>query len=717
MTEGKVRVTVHTSSSPAGSLPLTNGLSEYAVLLTWLMREGVLEEIETRFRLDRSGGYAGIDLVLVLFAYLCAVDDFEGMRSFCEEVRYRHGTALAALGGRDGWPSQASVSRMSASVDMAGAESFIEWLLTESVDCSALSKHESALYRDCSGAHWHVFSFDPTVTPLRRRALPAGEDLPEPRRRTDGFADPGYSGRKRGELQVSRATLQHRGTGLYHMIGLTGGNTDMRDELHRVVAHLKHWSASIEESSERCVVVVDGDSGGWPQVEILADSGVQFVTRLAAYREFKDAAFVDQLNARQWQRVDDSKSGPTRWARELGTKKIDGHEVRLVATRFESRKNKKRGCGVLIEGSQYEVFATQLDATAWPASELVTLYYARTGQENHFGLEDKALGLDHIFSYELGGQILATGVGLWLWNLRILQGVEQAGGLAELPRTQQPRNVATKTFDDTPLKPESLETDEDAETVETVETVETTETVETVETTEIVDPKTWIADQLKAYQWSGRFKSMPDWTTDSASNRPICPEGVCFRILAPRRRSAKLEVRFQGLRSACNGCSRRPSCSTSRSGAYFLKELSIRIPIPPGFDVDDFDRPNNPGASRAANKPARKQVGPLLPSTRDQPPGAYEMSMPWLVAPELMRLSQQAMRGATVEVDVTSPPRPAKTPAYYATTNARRQRRRQTWSQRLQWNALPPNSHVSIHITHVEGRPIARIANLGENVA
>jgi hypothetical protein len=42
--------------------------------------------------------------------------------------------------------------------------------------------------------------------------LPTGGDLPEALRRSEDTAAIGYSGRKRGDVQFRRATLQHSGT-------------------------------------------------------------------------------------------------------------------------------------------------------------------------------------------------------------------------------------------------------------------------------------------------------------------------------------------------------------------------------------------------------------------------------------------------------------------------------------------------------------------------
>jgi len=286
MTPRDAKVTVNVRSCDSNEYPLTPGFTEFAILIRWLAKHGVLEEIKNRFQLNRLTGYVGIDLMLVLLGYLCASDKSMGIRGFCEETRAKYGkcySRVAALAGRNSWPTQASVSRMYNAIEAEESYEFIMWLLTESGDARALWQHDSAVDRDCLGKAWHVFSYDPTISTLRRRCLPKEDNLPEARRRAAGFAKPGYPGRKRGEIQISRGTLQHRGTGLFHMITMTSGNADIGEDLNKVVVHLRNWAPRVDVSIDHCIVVVDGEGGGWSQVKTLAPSGVQYVTRLTYY--------------------------------------------------------------------------------------------------------------------------------------------------------------------------------------------------------------------------------------------------------------------------------------------------------------------------------------------------------------------------------------------------------------------------------------------------
>jgi hypothetical protein len=89
------------------------------------------------------------------------------------------------------------------------------WLLTTACDAVPVLQHSAAASYDTHNQPWHVFDWDATSTVLRRRALPVGDDLPSPARRSAETGNAGYTGRKRGEVRFTRATLQHAGTGLW----------------------------------------------------------------------------------------------------------------------------------------------------------------------------------------------------------------------------------------------------------------------------------------------------------------------------------------------------------------------------------------------------------------------------------------------------------------------------------------------------------------------
>ena len=185
--------------------------SASALILQDLESSGRLSEIGERLQVQREGGYAGIDVFIFLVCFYAAGAGL-GVKAFFERIRGQ-AAALAGVAGRKTLPTPASVSRLLGAVQAEDCDPFGPWLLREGCDARTVLRHPTVLHRDGQGEGWHVFDFDPTKTVLRQRALPASEELPAVRRRSSE-ARPGYSGRKRGDVQLSRATLQHAGSAL-----------------------------------------------------------------------------------------------------------------------------------------------------------------------------------------------------------------------------------------------------------------------------------------------------------------------------------------------------------------------------------------------------------------------------------------------------------------------------------------------------------------------
>ena len=272
-------------------------LNEYVGVVECLDEVNVLSELADRFRLNRSGGYAGFDLVMSTLAFVSCVLMFCNLGKFCYDIRRTFNRPMAALVGRLDFPSQPSMSRMFDAVDDRDVDALERWLLIDALDGSLLWNDESVLYRDCKGDGWHVFSFDHTVTVVRQRALPTAADLPEPKRHGDGFAAAGYTGRKRGEVMVARGTLQHRGTRLWHGVTLKPGNGDLEADLEHAADSVMLWSERAQVDPEDCIVVCDGAGGGWTQLEVLAPKPVNYVVRVVYYQPLQNPEHLAALLA------------------------------------------------------------------------------------------------------------------------------------------------------------------------------------------------------------------------------------------------------------------------------------------------------------------------------------------------------------------------------------------------------------------------------------
>lgn len=421
---------------------LPDWASEGAVLAEFLEQTGILEQIGKRLRVQREGGYVGVDILLFLVFFFTS-----SLRISIKEFGRRtkqHRQQLAALGGRKRFPTPPSVSRFFGAVERQDIQEFGPWLLFEGTGAHDVLQHPSTIHRDAVGNGWHFFDWDPTTTALRQRSLPVINGLPNGKRRAEEMK-PGYAGRKRGDVQMSRATLQHAGSGLWLGIWLAPGNGEPKQAFDAAVQTIGSVCQRIEFPTDNAVIRSDGQGGNIPYMTACKAAKIHYVTRWGKYGLLEQSEIREHLNQTTWFEVPDSGSGPRRQAAELGwftlpasrhTRQPDGSRYapvrsRLVVSRF--RTDKKRGAGVLIDGWEYELFATDLDSHPWPAPELVTTYYGRSGQENRFGQEDRELELDRVFSYHVLGQELANLIGLFVWNLQICRGMSLIRPPCELP--------------------------------------------------------------------------------------------------------------------------------------------------------------------------------------------------------------------------------------------------------------------------------------------
>jgi len=405
--------------------------SRYILLWQLSCTPALILRWESVIRLERLSGYTSLDLLAFLFAYFCSGKG-RGLKSFASQTRHC-GHLLAAVAGRKRWPTQASISRMLSSITQSQAIAATQLLLGACADSIALTQHESTVYRDNVGAAWHAFHFDNTVTSLRQRALPEGADMPPARRHSEKVAQRGFAGRKRGDVQFSRGTLQLSGNGQWLHMTLAAGNGDLTGDLAQASAAIEGFCHKHKWLPENCILLTDGVGQGWTQVRSGCASKARFLTRFGDLSLLSNPEVADNLARADWHRVEDSCAGVVRFATELGTvlRDKDWH-ARVVVSRFKSEDGLKHGAGKVLNGWQYEFYATDLEPSAFGAPEVVTLYYGRCAQENRFAQEDRELGLDHVFSYHAPAQQLVSAIGLWVYNQRIAGGAVVVGGLRSL---------------------------------------------------------------------------------------------------------------------------------------------------------------------------------------------------------------------------------------------------------------------------------------------
>ena len=388
----------------------TNELPEWSAggvaVLTWMRNQLNWDAFVDGVRIQREGGYAGIDGFLYLLYYFCAELSI-GLTEFNERKR-KYNVQLAAIGNRATLPSRTALSGILGAVKSDWVREFGDELLLKVAGVKPVLNHPTVLNRDALGQGWHVFDWDPTVTTLRQRALPALDGTPEPVRRSEELAKPGFPGRKRGNVQFSQGTLQHAGSGLWLGLDIAPGNGSGRLAFERAVAQVTATCEFAEISRSDAIVRADGAAGNVPFITACREAGLHYITRLSHYKLLKDILVQKSLDEIDWFSVPSSGSGPSREAAELGTVRLysermertDGRryeavQVRVVVSRFKcdkkGKKTSKCGAGVEIDGWQYELYATSLSASAWPDAEIVAGYYGRVGQENRFSQKNKVI--------------------------------------------------------------------------------------------------------------------------------------------------------------------------------------------------------------------------------------------------------------------------------------------------------------------------------------
>ena len=707
-------------------------------IIEWLHRQGLWTEITDRLKVQREGGYAGIDAFVFLTYYFTSELD-AGVKEFSEQAREHH-KQLAAVGDRQRLPTQSSMSRILAAVETERARTFGSWLLREAPGVIDVLQHPSVLTRDAMGEGWHIFDWDPTVTTLRHRALPVIDGTPDGRRRSADLAKPGYSGRKRGDVQFSRATLQHAGSGLWLGIEMAPGNGAQRaafqSGIQQVVATCEHAEVPLD----RAILRADGVAGNVPHITACVEDGVHYITRLAHYQLLQDKNVVGHLNEAAWFEVPSSGSGPMRQAADLGrvflepapdSVKADGSvfepiETRIVVSRFPCSED-GRGAGVTVDGWHYELYGTDLSPEAWPEAEIVAGYYGRTGQENRFYQEDRELGLDRIFSYHLPGQQLATLIGLFVWNFLICRGMELARPPEELP--EQPAADGAPVAE-TPRLPENNPT----ESVVLVDAV--------------ADGASHVVQQLSHTTDGGLDSNSGDGPASTeVSSRPLCitrhhlmveldavdwervlekhdgwkwlPEMGGLRCAAKEllpfvrmeKVSGRIRARFQANGGTCDACELRRTCIQSDDPRY-RKDVRLTIPSPHAepllamwlrsapelrMSKSRSQRQAKTGTPRRHHGPIWR-IKPLLWQSPGETSGRPVLAVapPMLLPAELRKTSRRATRRTEVHVSVSPPAAQPKLSPVLAYSAAERQKRRLTWEERLRWNELPNDARVEI---------------------
>jgi hypothetical protein len=691
--------------APVDATRLPDWTAEGVALVADLERRELLELLGERLRIRREGGYAGIDVFLFLLYFFTSRLGI-GIKTFWGRTR-GHNVALAALAGRRNLASSTAMARALDAVDPESMRPLYPWLLFDVAGGEAVVRHPSVRSRDATGKDWHIFDFDGTVHAIRHRALPEGDDLPEGHRRSGSMSAPGYPGRKRGDVQVYRATLQHSGSGLWLYASMAPGNGDHRADLAGALKVVVATCARLEHPLERALFRIDGAYGWVPDFTACREHKVPFCTRLTRPELFQQPDVLQRLTEADWAFVPDSGGGPRRSAAELGMVTVhagdgvlrdDGTpyepiEVRVVVSRFERAKAQR---GRVIEAWQYELFVIDSGADVWPAAEAIALYFGRTAEENRFAQEDKELVLDRIFSYNLAGQEFATHIGLMVWNLRIARGFELDCPPNVVPE-QTPRVARSDPRPVPPATaapaPEPVPPEPDADTVASVASMP--------------DPtgaREQVIALLGGLDWQKLLAGRPNWRWLPGSGELRCPDNQALAasftdlVNAPPGRA---RVYFTGQAGACDGCAFRRGCFGS-SKPRATKMINVTVDSAQAEPLDKLlkalprqsrMRPRVMPAVRS-NAPQRKWKGlPIRETTIE--PGPLAAAVALFLPAAARRIFSEAALNLTTHVHVELPPARHR-PRLVAPTEAARRHGRLTWTDHVARYALPEDARVVV---------------------
>lgn len=682
-----------TDRSPSN---LPDCLAEFVVFAEHLRQSGFFDVIDDALPIDRGRGYLACDVIAFLVAFFSSGS--QGLRPFYEKNR-RHGSLLAALVDRRQWPSSAAISRACSAISLDQAQRFSNWILCHGADFSHLLEHSEVTLRDRLSRRWHVLDFDPSVEVFRQRALPLGNDLPEPKRRYSNLARPGYSGRKRGEVQLSRAILQHAGTGQYIFSSLSPGNGHSRQALCSALDTARIWARSNRQSEELILVRLDGGVGGHvPAITACLQAGVCYIARHGFYSLLDQPDVFRRLQSGAWHDVSDSGSGPQRQALELGqmvlradneTRHEDGSPfspvpTRMVVSRYrvstdEQGESLKCGVGREIDGWVYEIFVTDMVDEALDAADVVMLYYGRSVIENRFAQEDRELKLGRVFHTDLAGQSVIQAVGLMVWNLRTALGAAlvEASEYRSMP-ILTPRQNQNVDLHQLPIP------------------VEKNQRKPRARRSGVRARFQGVIGLVGALSKRLFLPHRPNWSWRHDQGL-VCPNGEVLYpyVLEESACQSKLKVRFRAGLKVCRSCPIRSTCTTSRK-MTFRKETEWtlqRKDDPQAYqsllDAHDKSQPK-PVKLEPAPRPAlpekihRLSKGPDSVRQPQVNPSYFRRS--WL----------EAMADIRVSVDLWQPDDDAETAPWLVLTPAQRQRRRLTWTQRKKRNQLPNKAQVSV---------------------
>jgi hypothetical protein len=403
--------------------------AEVVILSQYLTTKGLREAFAQQVRLVRGrfGNYEAIDFLALLIGYAMSgertlADFFERLAPF--------GPAFMALFGRKRLPHRSSLSRFLADVDPPCLEAFRPLFEQYSFAEGWTNESIGGIW-DRQGRRYLVFDVDATRQAARQRALPCDPTLPPPRRRLDAVCEPGYTGRKRGEVVRTRTVALQMHTRQWIGTYAGQGNGDYLAELARALRSITTYLRRFALAPELALVRLDGQYGDTVAMAQLLEAGMSFVTRARGYHVLEHpqiqgvlahppTASVTRVNSEEVVELFDG--GWLHWDVGLPPTRV------IVARHALPAPGKRVSVGKCIGQWVYELFLTSLPSDGFLVEEVLDLYHGRGAFEAVLADEDVEEDPDRWCSYTACGQELWQIACQWVWNLRLTLGKTRQGG-------------------------------------------------------------------------------------------------------------------------------------------------------------------------------------------------------------------------------------------------------------------------------------------------
>lgn len=707
---------------PSRECELPERLAPLAYWGSGLSRSHLVSAMAERFHIQRQGGFAGVDLALFLMAYFLA-DPRRGLRGFYTDAR-EVWSSIGHLFDRRRLPSPASVSRMLHSVDMENVESLGNWLLTDFLGAQELVAHPAVQYRDAQGDDWHVLDYDPTHKALRQRALPQREGVPEGKPLGERIGKPGCPGRKRGQLHFNRSLLLHAGSGLLLHIGIAAGGGDGTDQLGAALRASRAFIDRHAIATDRTVVRLDGAYGGVPSLRKLSLSELHFVVRAHRPAVLDIPDVRQQMATEKWTFVPDAGTGPLRSALDVGWILLNPGDanplrLRVVLSRYPVEGDEKPARGEVIDHVCYELYTTSLPASAWPAAEVVSLYYGRGGyMESRIHQINKEVAFHRVFAYHLPGQLLASTVAAFTWNLRIATGfLSNPPSFDEVPAARPAQPVTDTRVMATPSIPEISKSEpimthdtgsedgdsngQDEAAFPPMDSVPAAaqhlskEEYEAIRRERLELGRREVArciDQMIV----GSLLEKRGWKVSKHPLGLLCPRGELFSFRGVLPTPTAASARFRAPHGTCPACPIRDACR--RTGA---KEPNYcpSLVVPPAV----AQRVTVPPKPSVNTKVPKKLI--VRRATKTSP--RFEVRAPTFLPAEARRTVTDALRGLQALVELPQLPVPTTKHSMIAPSARSRRHGRHSHAENNLRYALPADVEVRVTLlcSHERGLP------------